>query len=104
MNHVRQAPGDLGAGRSAADDYEIQRALIDERSVAIGVFKQRQDARAQTLSIVQRVERKRVGCRTGCVEKISLRTRGEYQEVPFIDLVLLGSDTAVVGIDRVNFR
>ena len=44
------APGHLDAGRPAADDDEVQRALVDQRRVAVGVLEDAEDARAQPLS------------------------------------------------------
>jgi len=35
MKHVGQSASHLGAGRSTADDHEVQRALLDELGLAI---------------------------------------------------------------------
>src|SRR5580704_17011586 len=102
MNHVRQAAGDLAAGGSAAHDHEIQCALVDQLGVAVGVFKQSQDSRAQTLGIDHRVERKRVICCSRGIEKIGLRARGKDNEIALVDLAFLGAHAVDPGIYGVN--
>ena len=54
---------------AAADDDEVQRAPVDQRGVAVGVLEHADDARAQPLGVVERVERERVAPRRPGVPK-----------------------------------
>ena len=75
------APGDLDAGRPAADDDEVQRALVDQRRVAVGVLEDAEDPRAQPLRVVERVEREGVLVGARGAEEVGLRAGGEHERV-----------------------
>ena len=47
MKQIGQGAGHLGARRSTADDHDVQRALLDQLRLAISVFKQGKEPRAQ---------------------------------------------------------
>src|SRR5215469_7227952 len=104
MNHVRQAAGHLGARSAPADDHEVQCALVNQLGIAVGVFEQGQDARAQTLRIDKTVERKSIGTRSGGAKKIGLCTRGKHKEVALVVLTLFGAHTAGLRLDGVDLR
>ena len=54
-----RAPGHLDAGRAAADDDEVDGALVDRFWVPVGLLEGLDDPRRQAFRIVERVERER---------------------------------------------
>jgi hypothetical protein len=83
-DEVGQRAGELDPGGAAADDDEVQRALVDERRVAVGLLEERDDARAQPLGVVEAVERERVllraracGRSSACDRRRAHRVAGE---------------------------
>src|SRR6186997_298684 len=70
------------AGRTAADDHEVQCALLDELRSFGGCIQNLQNAAAQSFRIVHRVERKRVLSRSWRTEEVGLRARSKNQVVP----------------------
>ena len=66
-DEVGERAGELDAGRSAADDDERQRALVDAARIAVGRLEHLEDARAQPRRVVERVQREaRAPPRRGC--------------------------------------
>ena len=76
VDQVGERAGDLDAGRAAADDHEVQRAL---RRSAPGrgrpSSKTPDDARAQARRVVERVQRERVRSAPRGAEEVRLRAR-----------------------------
>src|SRR5215813_1734985 len=72
VDPIGQRTRDLRTRRSSTDNHKIQRALLHQRRVAIGVLENGQDARAQLLSLFYGVERKGVLLGTFGAEKIRL--------------------------------
>ena len=70
VDQVGQRPGRFDAGRPAAHDHEVQRALVDQRRVPVGLLEDGEDARAQPLRVVERVERERVLAAPGVRKKL----------------------------------
>ena len=68
-DQVRERPRQLDAGRAAADDDERERALVEQRGVAVGRLEDLEDPRAQPRRVVERVERERVLLRAGVRKK-----------------------------------
>ena len=79
VDQVGERPGELDAGRAAADDDEVQRALVDQRRVAVGVLEDAEDPRAQARGVVERVERERVLRGARGAEEVRLRAGGEHE-------------------------
>ena len=60
---------------------EVQRALVDQRRVAVGVLEDAEDPRAQPLRVVERVEREGVLRGARGAEEVRLRAGGEDERV-----------------------
>ena len=73
VEHVGERAGGLHAGGAGADDHEVQRALVDELRVAIGVLEHREQPRPESLGVVERVQRERVRVGTRGVEEVRPR-------------------------------
>ncbi len=86
---LRERAGRLDACRTAADDHEGQRTLVDQIGVGARVLEQLQHARANPFGVVQRVERERELVGALGVEEIRLRARGEDDAVGF-ELAVVG--------------
>ena len=85
VDHLGQRAGDLDAGRAAADDDEVDGALVDEARIAVGLLEGLDDPRPQALRVVERVEREGVlGARRP--EEVRLRAGGEDEVVPGVGL------------------
>ena len=59
-DHLGEGAGHLDAGRAAADDDEVDGALVDPLRVAVGFLEGLDDPRRQALRVVERVEREEV--------------------------------------------
>ena len=100
VDQVGERAGELDAGRPAADDDEVERALRDQRRVAVGVLEHAEDARAQPLRVVERVERERVLLGPRRVEEVRLRAGGQHERVARDALAVGRRDRARRGVDR----
>ena len=80
-DQVGERAGQLDARRAAADDDEVQRALADQRRVAVRGLEHLEDARAQAGGVVERVERERVLLGAGRVEEVRLRADRQHERV-----------------------
>ena len=85
-DHLRERARDLDAGRAAAHDDEVQRAFLDQSGVAIGLLEHPEDARAQSLRVLERVQGKRVLVGAGGVEEVGLGPGGQDQGVARLSL------------------
>ena len=81
MSTSASAPGGLHAGRAGTDDHEVQRTLVDQLRVAVRVFEHREQARPETLGVVEGVERERVLLGTRGVEEVRLAAHRQHQVV-----------------------
>ena len=52
MNHVAQRARHLGSGGTGSDQDEVERALGNQRRIAIGRFQDGKNSRAQQLGVV----------------------------------------------------
>ena len=52
VDHVAEGAGDLYAGRASADHDDVEGAALHERRLAIDIFEQAEDARAQPGGVV----------------------------------------------------
>ena len=98
LEHVAEGAGDLDAGRAAADDDDVQRATLDERRVAIDLFEQAEDPRAQPGGIVERVERERVLGGARRAEEVRLRSGGHHERVAGPRLAVARGDGSSGGV------
>ena len=77
VDHLGQGAGDLDPGRAAADDDEVDRALVDELRIAVGLLERLDDPRPQAVRVVERVEREGVlGARASRRSSAASRPRG----------------------------
>ena len=112
VDHLGQGAGDLDPGRTAADDDEVDGALVDEARVAVGLLEGLDDARLQAVRVVERIERERV-LRPGRTEEVRLGAGGEDEVVAGVRLAAVrrhapghridGHDLGALGIEVVEF-
>ena len=81
VDEVGDGTGGLHPGRSAADDHDVERALVDAGGVLGGVLETLEQARAQAFGVGHRVQRERVLVGAGHAEVVGHRTGREDQVV-----------------------
>src|SRR5262245_14374594 len=57
VDHLSERPGDLDARRASADDDELDRALVDERRIPVGLLEELEDPAPEPYGVIDRVER-----------------------------------------------
>jgi len=82
MKQIGQGAGHLGARRPTADDHDVQRSLLDQPGLAISVFKQGQEPRAQALGVDQGIEWKAICVSPRDIQKVRLSTCSQHQLQP----------------------
>ena len=95
-DHLGQRAGDLDPGRTAADDDEVEGALVDEARVAVGLLEGLDDPRLEAVRVVERIEREGV-LRPGRPEEVRLGAGGQ-------DDVVAGVGLAVRVVTRPGHR
>ena len=81
VDEVGQRPRRLDPGGARADDHEVERALVEQLRVPVGVLEHLEDAGAQPLGVVERVQRDGVVGGARGVEVVRLRPHGEDEVV-----------------------
>ena len=99
-DHVPERAGELHAGRPAADHDEVQRALVEQRGIAVRVLEHADDPRAQARGVVEAVERERVGVRARRAEEVRDRAGGHHEGVAGPGVAVRRRRGARRGIDR----
>ena len=102
VDEVGERAGELDAGGSAADDDEVQRALVDQRRVTVGVLEHADDARSQPLGVIEAVERERVLRGARGAEEVRLRARREHDRVAGERPPVRGGHAACHGVQRLD--
>ena len=59
VDQVRHRPGELRPRRAGTNDHEIERSLVEQRRVAIGILEHGEHSASQPLGVSQRVQRER---------------------------------------------
>ena len=84
MSRIAKRTGHFGAGRTCSHNDEVQGAFLDERGIAFGSLKDRENARAQALGIMEGIQRVAVLVGPRCAEEVRLRPSRKHQKVALI--------------------
>jgi hypothetical protein len=97
---LRERARGLDPGWAAADDDDVQGAVLDQRRFAIGRFPGLQDMVLQADRVGERVQRKGMFLRSLDTEEVDLGAEPEDEVVVGQGLELTETDLARVEIDR----
>ena len=99
VDHLGQGAGDLDPGRAAADDHEVDRALVDAVRVPVGLLERLDDPGPEAVRVLERVERERV-LGAGGLEEVRLGARREDDVVAPVRLARVGRHGLRRRVDR----
>ena len=91
--------GHLDAGGPAADDHEVQRAVVDERPVGVRSFEPAEHVVAQADGVAQAVEGQAVGVGALDAEGVGRRAGRQHQLVERQGVAALQRDLVPVPVD-----
>ena len=111
VDHLGQGARDLDPGRPAADDHEIDGALVGQVRIGVGLLEGLDDPRLEAFRVVEGVEREGV-LRPGRPEEVRLGAGGQDEVVAGVRLAVArrhgpghridGHDLGTLGIELVE--